>query len=115
MKDGNNYNMKKIQELRNALGLTQQALAEKIGVKNYIIANWEQNRTEPSIKDLVDLANFFQCSIDYLLGRENDYGQVVVFDHISKEQADLFVLYNNLTKEQKNLIIAILKEMQKIN
>ena len=56
--------MLKIQELRTAKNLTQRALAEQIGVKNYTVANWEQNRTEPSLGDLIDLANFVECSID---------------------------------------------------
>ena len=38
--------MLKLQELRIQAGLTQRELAEKIGVKNYTVANWEQNRTE---------------------------------------------------------------------
>ena len=103
--------MLKLQELRTAAGLTQKELAEKIGVKNYTVANWEQNRTEPSIKDLIDLANYFECSIDYLLGRENDFGQIVIFKDGKKEQAELFSLYEGLSKERKETILLLLRDL----
>lgn len=104
--------MFRIHELRIAAGLTQRELAEKIGVKNYTIANWEQNRTEPSVKDLIDLANYFECSVDYLIGRENDFGQIIVFKNGEKEYADLLCLYNSLSKERKQLVQSILKDLK---
>ena len=104
--------MFRIHELRLAAGLTQRELAEKIGVKNYTVANWEQNRTEPSIKDLIDLANFFECSIDYLIGRENDFGQVVIFKNGEKEYTDLLCLYNGLSEERKSVIQSILRDLK---
>ncbi len=104
--------MLRIQELRTAARLTQRELAEKIGVKNYTVANWEQNRTEPSIKDLTDLANYFECSVDYLLGRENDFGQIVIFKNGEKEYAELFGLYEGLPTERKKLIHTLLRDLK---
>lgn len=104
--------MFRIQELRTAKKLTQKALAEKIGVKNYTVANWEQGRTEPSVKDLIDLANFFECSLDYLVGRENEFGQIIVFERESKKHQELFSLYDGLPDEKKQLIISLLRELR---
>ena len=104
--------MLKIQELRVASNLTQRELAEKIGVKNYTVANWEQNRTEPSIRDLVDLANFFECSVDYLIGRENDFGQILIIKEESKEHTELLSLYEGLTEERKKVIQTLLKDLR---
>ena len=103
--------MLKIQELRNAANLTQKELAEKIGVKNYTIANWEQGRTEPSLQDLIDLANYFACSVDYLLGRENDFGQIVIATPEEREQTEFFGLYNALSEERKNLVRTLLQDL----
>ncbi|MBR2970853.1 MAG: helix-turn-helix transcriptional regulator [Clostridia bacterium] len=104
--------MLKIQELRNLAGLTQRELAEKIGVKNYTVANWEQNRTEPSIKDLTDLADFFECSIDYLIGRENIFGQIIIMKNLPSEISELFGLYSSLPEDRKKLLLAIAKEFK---
>ena len=65
--------MLKLRELRIELGIKQEDLARIIGVQDYTIGNWERDRSEPSIEHLVKLADYFQCSIDELLGRE-DYG-----------------------------------------
>ena len=103
--------MYRIQELRINSGLTQKQLAEKIGVKNYIIGNWEQGRTEPSVKDLIDLSNIFECSIDYLLGRENDFGQIVLTANLSYDVSEVIGLYSNLTDNKKKIVTALLKEL----
>ena len=65
--------MLKLRELRVELGIKQEDLAKIIGVQDYTIGNWERERSEPSIEHLIKLADYFQCSVDELLGRE-DYG-----------------------------------------
>lgn len=104
--------MLKLQELRIQAGLTQRELAEKIGVKNYTVANWEQNRTEPSIKDLVDLADFFEVSIDYLIGRENDLGEIIISKNLTDSQIKLLSLFNSLNEERKESILKLLKDFK---
>ena len=103
--------MYRIQELRINSGLTQKQLAEKIGVKNYIIGNLEQGRTEPSVKELIDLSNIFERSIDYLLGRENDFGQIVLTANLSYDVSEVIGLYSNLTDNKKKIVTALLKEL----
>ena len=68
--------MLKIKELRESLNLTQNELATKLGYARTCISSRESGRTEPSIKDLNKLAELFGCSVDYLLGREDDFGVV---------------------------------------
>lgn len=64
--------MIKLKELRQANGLTQNKLANKIGLSRSTIAMYETEGSEPDIQTLSKLANFFNVSIDYLLGKEND-------------------------------------------
>lgn len=63
--------MLKLKELRQEKGLSQEQLALIINVKNYTVGNWEQKRSEPSIEDIIKLADYFQITTDELLGREN--------------------------------------------
>lgn len=62
----------RIKEARKAAGLTQRQLAEIINVSNTSISNWEKNLSEPSLEIIRLLAQFFDVSIDYLLGHVND-------------------------------------------
>lgn len=70
--------MLKIKEMRKDKGIFQKELATALKTNIVNISNWETGRNEPSCKDLISLANYFQCSVDYLLGRENELGLVEV-------------------------------------
>lgn len=55
---------------RKAAGLTQEALAEKLGVTFQAVSKWETAKSSPDIDILPELADIFACTIDDLFGRE---------------------------------------------
>ena len=57
-----------IKKLRNQKGITQERLAESIGVTPQAISRWESESGYPAIEYLPDLAGFFGISVDELLG-----------------------------------------------
>ena len=57
---------KKIKELRNKHGLTQNELAEKLFVSYQAVSQWENGTTNPDINTLVELAKTFNISLDEL-------------------------------------------------
>lgn len=59
----------RLQELRKEKRLTQKQIAKEINVSEDSVYNWEKGRSEPSITDLISLANLLNVSIDYLVGR----------------------------------------------
>lgn len=59
----------RIKELRTERGLSQQALAKQIGVSQKAVDYWERNVNEPKASYIVLLADFFNVTADYLLGR----------------------------------------------
>ncbi len=58
-----------IKELRTEKGLSQQALGKEIGVSQKAIDYWERGVNEPKASYIILLADFFNVSADYLLGR----------------------------------------------
>ena len=60
-----------LKELRAYSKLSQVELADKLGVTQTAIAKWESGDREPSIDVLISIADFFDCTIDYLVGRED--------------------------------------------
>ncbi len=60
-----------IKELRKDKKISQQTLAEKIGVSQKAIDYWERGVNEPKATYIVKLADFFGVSTDFLLGRDN--------------------------------------------
>lgn len=61
-----------LKEFRKKIGLSQDDIAKKIGVHNTTYGNWELGKTEPTIDTLIKLADFYNVTVDELLGREAD-------------------------------------------
>lgn len=58
-------------ELRQDRGLTQKELGKILSVSTGTISNYENGVHHPDLEKLVQLADFFQVSTDYLLGRKD--------------------------------------------
>lgn len=59
----------RIKELRIEKGLSQGALAQQIGVSQKAIDYWERGINEPKATYIIRLADFFDVTADFLLGR----------------------------------------------
>lgn len=61
----------RLKELRIEKNLSQQKLAQEIGVTQKAIDFWEKGINEPKASYIIKLAKFFNVSSDYILGIEN--------------------------------------------
>ncbi len=61
----------RLKELMELKGLNQRQLELETKLSNQAISFWLSNQRLPSLLSLWDLADFFECSIDYLVGRED--------------------------------------------
>lgn len=61
----------KLKELRIEKGLSQRKLGEILGVCNQTVSFWETGSREPDLDALKEIADYFNVSADYLLGRED--------------------------------------------
>lgn len=59
-------------ELRKAKNLTQKQLATDLGLSEVAIQNYEAERRKPNHDVLIALADYFDVSIDYLVGRTDN-------------------------------------------
>ena len=58
--------------LRKSNGLTQKKLAEEMELSELAIQNYESQRRKPAFDVLIALADYFDVSLDYLVGRSED-------------------------------------------
>ena len=56
--------------LRKSRGLTQRAIAEKLGITDRAVSKWETGRGTPKFSDTPILASIFGVTTDYLFGCE---------------------------------------------
>lgn len=59
----------RVKELREAHGLSQEAVGKILGVKRYSVYGYEKGKNYPDVPHLIALADYFDVSVDYLLGR----------------------------------------------
>lgn len=67
-----NQTQNRIKELRKQARLSQQTLADQIGVFRNTISNWETGYSQISLENAKKVADYFGVTIDYLLGSESD-------------------------------------------
>lgn len=96
--------------LRKESNLSQKQLAENIGVSQSAIAKLEIGRNEATASTLIKLANYFQCSVDFLLEREDDFGNITITPgtDFSAEEIQLVKDYRELTPALKEMLHGIL-------
>ena len=61
---------KRLREVRKSKKITQQELADRLGIKRNTYSDWENGKTEPTFEILVKLADLFDVSLDWLFGRD---------------------------------------------
>ena len=60
----------RLKELRKEKGVSQLELGKLVNVSKMAVSHWESEHSEPSISQLIALAEFFGVTVDYLVGKE---------------------------------------------
>ena len=66
-----------LKTLRQEDGLTQNQLAKNIGIGQSTIVGYERGDREPTASNLIKYANYFNVSMDYLVGRTDELGAMI--------------------------------------
>jgi transcriptional regulator with XRE-family HTH domain len=82
----------RIQELRLKKGASQDELADFLGRKRATVSNYELGKTEPQYADLVKIADYFNVTVDYLLGRPGAEKNYNASNHINTNSEDQSLL-----------------------
>lgn len=61
----------KLRRLRENRGVSMRVLSELCGLNSNAIRRYENGEDEPTLHSLVAIADYFDVTVDYLLGREN--------------------------------------------
>lgn len=98
-----------LEKLRVNAGVTQQTIAEKIGIKKTTYWSYETGRTQPDFETLIKIADYFGCSIDYLLGHETK--NILHLDSWTAKEKVAINLMKQLDDDQLTLLLGYLAKM----
>ena len=97
----------RLKDLRIARQISQKDFAKRLGVSQQTVASWEVGRTEPANDALKNIADYFNVSTDYLLGRDNLNRNAP----LSHEQKKLLRGFDDLNDESKRLILGMIGQL----
>lgn len=90
----------RLKQLRERKRLSQIELANILEVSNGSISKWERNERQPDYETLEKIADFFNTSIDYLLGRsETKDNNNVDFSFSTPQEALSFILKQEMVAD----------------
>lgn len=61
----------RLKQLRLEKGFYQPELAKELNIAKQTVSNWENGNRVPDAETLIKIANYFNCSVDYLLGNSD--------------------------------------------
>lgn len=105
----------RLRELRKEKHLTQKELAQYLGLTANSICEWENHRSEPSISSLIKMSVLFETSIGYLIGSEDDFGQITIQSSAptySLEERKLIEDYRGLSRPLKDMLQNLIQTWQ---
>lgn len=110
------YMRGKLKELRESRHLTQTGMGARIGVTQQNISRYEKDVSTMPVEMLLETADYFNVTTDYLLGRSemkrNLEGQVQVNKEID-EYFDLVEMYRDLDARDREIVLSTITAMIK--
>lgn len=123
----------RLRELREEKGVSMIELARAIGVSDAAICKWENGLAEPKLSYIIRLAEYFDCTVDYISGNDGEYTatakpiKIAVVDHKTGKQANplpavvltpdesqILGTYNVLTPDMKKLFKETLRTWRSV-
>ncbi len=98
--------MKNLKSLRLNKGLSQLKLAELFNISQQSIYKYENGLAEPDTETLISLADYFETSVDYLIGHSQsaDIEHIVVELPLSSDDISTIQKFSRLNDRHKKLI-----------
>ena len=90
--------MNNLKNARIKKGIKAIDLAKALNVSKQTISNWENGKRNPDLDTLIKLADFYEVSLDYLVGREKEINN----------DTDLLTVLSNIPTSKRKLLMELL-------
>lgn len=99
----------RLRELRLKKNISQEEVARRVGITRSAYSHYEINNRQPVYETLIKLANFYEVSLDYVIGGDESKPDYPLFS----DTRELFRLLNSMDREKrKRSIDQMIKVLQ---
>ena len=93
--------------------LSQSTFANSIGYTQRAVSKWVNEQSEPTESAIVKAADYFELSTDYLLGRSDDFGNIVIQNgsessFLPSQEQEFIVKLRSLSSSTQAMILRVL-------
>lgn len=90
----------RLKEIRREKNITQTELAKATGYSQAIVSQWERDVYSPQVEAIVAIADYFDVSADYLLGREDEFENSSALRELTQQERDWLKIFNKMNAMQ---------------
>ena len=102
---------KNLEELMKNNSVNKAKIIKETGITEGAIDGWLKRGSQPTADLLCKLADFFEVTTDYLLGRSNDVGIINTNANLSADEAEILTLYRQMNFQDKNQLKGFAKAL----
>ena len=96
-------------DLLNESGLNKRQFAQLSDIPYSTVVGWTNLNRLPDFNALAKIADYFQCSVDYLMGREGDLGKPLYFaEPLQFNEKQLVRRFRELGQEERDVLLFIM-------
>lgn len=98
-----------LRRLREEAGISQQKLADAVGVSQPSIYKYENLNVEPDIGVLISLANYFGTSVDYVIGHTQERRPIERTEPYQLNEAEMMLItaYRGMSAEGRECLLHV--------
>lgn len=101
--------MNNINNLMKDRRIKQKQLADFLGVSRSAVYKYQEGKAEPNIETLIKLADYFDVSLDYLCGRQNN--NLIFADSLSDKKKELFSMIKDLNDDETLIVLGFVARL----
>jgi len=109
--------MKNLKYLRNQYNLSQQKLADILHISQQSVYKYENGITTPDLETLMNMANYFETSVDYIIGNTEIPHKLEPLTNtmLNNDEVMLITDYRKLSQSQRSVLKSLMFEFIKQN
>ena len=103
--------LENLKKLREEAGISQKQLGDFIGVSQQSVNKYENHNIEPDIEMMIRIADYFNTSVDFLIGHTNVRRKIETTQayELNADESAIIEGYRTLSNKQKHCIATVIK------